>query len=138
MNWMLRLVVEHGTGGNADAPGYRVGGKTGTADKFDRDGGYARDRRMASFLSAFPMDAPRYVVLAMVDEPKPTEYSFGYATGGWVAAPVVKNVIARMAPMLGIPPVPPTPAEEGAPDPSEEWDPLLIPANLRGPAVAAR
>jgi cell division protein FtsI (penicillin-binding protein 3) len=138
MNWLLRLVVEHGTGGNAEAEGYRVGGKTGTADKLAETGGYARNKRIASFLSAFPMDDPRYVVLAMVDEPKPTPYSHGYATGGWVAAPVVGAVIARMAPLLGVEPL-----AAPNPDPNEagkkwKWDPLLIPANLRGRHVAAR
>ncbi len=138
MNWLLRLVVERGTGGKADAEGYRVGGKTGTADKLAETGGYARDKRIASFLAAFPMDNPRYVVLAMVDEPKPTDYSYGYATGGWVAAPVVKAVVERMAPLLGIAPrrEPLIADEEVAKD--EKWDPRLIPANLRGRHVATR
>ncbi|WP_208539290.1 peptidoglycan D,D-transpeptidase FtsI family protein [Algihabitans albus] len=135
MNWLLRLVVKHGTTGKADAEGYRVGGKTGTADKLAAGGGYAVDKRIASVLSAFPMDNPRYVVMAMVDEPKPTDYSFGYATGGWVAAPVVKSVVERMAPLLGIEPQA-EPAEE--PAVSDDWNPHLIPVNLRGRHVAAR
>lgn len=133
MKWLLRLVVERGTGGFADAEGYRVGGKTGTADKLDPDGGYAENRRIASFLSAFPMDAPRYVVLAMIDEPKPTEYSHNYATGGWVAAPVVKAVVERMAPLLGVEPL----ADETF-DRHEQGQPLAIPANLTGRHVASR
>ncbi|WP_375592645.1 penicillin-binding protein 2 [Algihabitans albus] len=137
MNWLLRLVVKEGTTGKADAEGYRVGGKTGTADKLDPNGGYAVDKRIASVLSAFPMDNPRYVVMAMVDEPKPTEYSFGYATGGWVAAPVVKAVIERMAPLLGIEPQA-EPQAEAVAVAGDTWDPLLIPANLRGRHVAAR
>src|SRR3546814_8836238 len=53
---------------------------------------------------AFPMDDPRYVVFAMVDEPKPTKETYGYATGGWVAAPLAGRVIERIAPLLGIQP----------------------------------
>jgi cell division protein FtsI (penicillin-binding protein 3) len=103
MRWMMRLGVQQGTGGKADAEGYLVGGKTGTADKL-RGGGYADDARIASFVAAFPMDNPRYAILAMVDEPKGQKETYGYATGGWVAAPVVKNVVARMAPLVGIEP----------------------------------
>ena len=130
MRWMTRLVVRHGTGRNADAEGYLVGGKTGTADKLAETGGYAEDARIASFLAGFPMDDPRYVVFAMVDEPKPTEYSHGYATGGWVAAPVVKQVVARIAPLLGIQP---RPAEE---DGGDVENALMIPAHLRTGALA--
>jgi cell division protein FtsI (penicillin-binding protein 3) len=103
MRRLMRLVVEHGTGGNADVAGYRVGGKTGTANK-QVGGTYQRNARISSFVGAFPMDDPRYVIFAMVDEPKGHSGSFGYATGGWVAAPVVGNVVARMAPLLGIQP----------------------------------
>jgi len=100
---LLRLVVEKGTGKKADVPGYFVGGKTGTADKLGNHG-YIANARMASFVGVFPINAPRYVVLAMVDDPKPNASSYGYATGGWVAAPAVGRVIQRMAPLLGIPP----------------------------------
>src|SRR3712207_9292680 len=62
--------------------------KTGTADKL-RGRTYAHNARMASFVATFPINAPRYVVLVMVDEPKPNQSSHGYATGGWVAAPAV-------------------------------------------------
>jgi cell division protein FtsI (penicillin-binding protein 3) len=57
---------------------------------------------MSSFIGAFPMNAPRYVVFAMIDEPSGTKKTFGYATGGWVAAPVVGKVIARIGPILGV------------------------------------
>jgi cell division protein FtsI (penicillin-binding protein 3) len=105
MRKLLRLVVEAGTGKNADVPGYVVGGKTGTADK-QSGNGYNRNSRLASFIGAFPMNDPRYVVLVMVDEPKPNATSFGYATGGWVAAPAVGRVVQRMAPLLGLMPEP--------------------------------
>ncbi|WP_343562353.1 peptidoglycan D,D-transpeptidase FtsI family protein [Kiloniella sp. b19] len=103
MRDMMRLVVLHGSGRNADAKGYLVGGKTGTADKL-KGGRYAKNSRVSSFVGAFPMSSPRYVVYVMVDEPKGIKETYGFATGGWVAAPVVKNVVERMAPLLGIAP----------------------------------
>jgi len=103
MRQLMRLVVVNGTGRKADAKGYVVGGKTGTADK-PVDGRYARNARIASFVGAFPMDDPRYVVFAMVDEPKPTKETFGYATGGWVAAPLAGRLVERIGPLLGVAP----------------------------------
>ena len=106
---LLRLVVEDGTGGRADAPGYLVGGKTGTAEK-SGTGGYRRQALISSFIGAFPVDDPRYVVFAMLDEPKGTKKTHGYATGGWVAAPVVGKVVRRIGPLAGI-----RPNEDGLP-----------------------
>ncbi|MBF0372514.1 MAG: penicillin-binding protein 2 [Alphaproteobacteria bacterium] len=105
MRKMMRMVVEEGTGGKADVPGYQVGGKTGTAEKAGGAGGYRTKSLLSSFVGAFPMSDPRYVVLVMVDEPHGTKESFGYATGGWVAAPPVSRIVAQIAPMLGIGPV---------------------------------
>ncbi len=103
MRQLMRLVVREGTGRQAAVPGYQVGGKTGTAEKLV-DGRYARNSRIASFVGAFPMSEPRYVILAMIDEPKGIERTHGYATAGWVAAPVVGRVVARMASLFGMPP----------------------------------
>jgi cell division protein FtsI (penicillin-binding protein 3) len=105
MNAMLRLTVQHGTGRKAEAPGYRIGGKTGTAEKPEA-GGYNRKALITTFAAAFPMDAPRYVVIATLDEPKPTPETFGQASAAWNAAPVVREVVARTAPILGVPPEP--------------------------------
>jgi cell division protein FtsI (penicillin-binding protein 3) len=110
MRRLFRLVVEHGTGNFANAPGYVVGGKTGTAEKV-LGKGYAHKALISSFISAFPMNEPRYAVLVMVDEPHGNKKSFGYATGGWVAAPAVGRIIPRIAPLLGVPPI-----DESAPD----------------------
>lgn len=101
---LLRSVVQYGTGKSAEAQGYRVGGKTGTADKVSGHG-YNRHSLISSFTGAFPMDDPRYVVFVMLDEPKGNKSTYGYATGGWVAAPVASKVIGQMGPMFGIPPV---------------------------------
>ncbi|MEQ8585177.1 MAG: penicillin-binding protein 2 [Thalassobaculaceae bacterium] len=104
MRKLMRLVVLDGTGRNADAPGYMVGGKTGTAEKAGGRG-YARKSLLSSFVAAFPVHDPKYVVLVMVDEPKGQKFSHGYATGGWVAAPAVKRIVERSAPLLGVAPV---------------------------------
>jgi len=104
---LMRVNVIQGSGKKANAEGYMVGGKTGTADKLG-ERGYLDDKRIASFVAAFPIQNPRYVLFAMIDEPKGNKSTFGYATGGWVAAPVIGNVVAEMGPMLGIKPVPST------------------------------
>ena len=101
MRSLLRLVVLEGTGKNANAPGLRVGGKTGTAEKAGA-GGYSRSKNVSTFAAAFPMDAPRYVVLAMLDAPLGSAESFGLTTAGWTAAPVVGRVVSRIGPMLGV------------------------------------
>lgn len=129
MNWLMRLVVQYGTGRKANAPGYMVGGKTGTADKLIGRR-YSNNARTATFVGAFPMDDPRYVVFAMVDEPKGNDSTFGYATGGWVAAPLVGRVVERIGPLVGIRPRPA--AEEAG------VDELLIPAKAGRFALAAQ
>ena len=104
MRQLLRLAVTQGTGGKADVAGYLVGGKTGTAEKPGR-GGYNRKRLISSFLGAFPMNDPRYVVFAMVDEPQGSKATYGYATGGWVGAPTVARIVSSMVSILGISPI---------------------------------
>jgi cell division protein FtsI (penicillin-binding protein 3) len=101
---LMRLTVLSGTGRRAEVAGYPVGGKTGTAEKPGREG-YAGKSLVSSFVAVFPITEPRYVVLAMLDEPRGNESTNGNATGGRVAAPVVGNVIGRIAPMLGIAPM---------------------------------
>jgi cell division protein FtsI (penicillin-binding protein 3) len=103
MRKLMRLVVEEGTGSRADAPGYLVGGKTGTAEK-SKIGGYRRKALLSSFVGTFPVDEPRYVVFALLDEPKGNKKTHGYATGGWVAAPIVGRVVRRIGPIAGIRP----------------------------------
>jgi len=103
---MMRLVVSHpdGTGNFAEAPGYMVGGKTGTAEK-SVNGKYSKRANLATFVATFPVHDPRYVMTIIVDEPKGQKQSGGYATGGWVAAPAVKRIVEQAAPLLGIHPV---------------------------------
>jgi cell division protein FtsI (penicillin-binding protein 3) len=103
MRSLLRLVVTQGTGKKADAPGYRVGGKTGTAEKAV-GGGYASNRVVTSFAGVFPMDDPRYAMVVMLDEPQPTAETYGFRTAGWNAAPIMSKAVSRIAPMLGVHP----------------------------------
>jgi cell division protein FtsI (penicillin-binding protein 3) len=113
MRSILRLVVMKGTGKNANAPGYRVGGKTGTAQKVI-DGRYSQTVNITSFAGVFPMDDPRYVVVVMLDAPHATPETYGFTTAGWNVAPVVSKTISRIAPMLGV-----TPDMHREPDMSE-------------------
>lgn len=103
MRSLLRLVVMKGTGKKADAPGYRVGGKTGTAQKLI-NGRYSQTINLTSFAGVFPMDDPRYVIVVMLDEPKATKDTYGFTTAGWNVAPVVSRTVSRIAPMLGVQP----------------------------------
>ena len=102
MRMLLYAVVAEGTGRKAAVPGYLVGGKTGTAEKAI-GGSYKRDSMITSFVGVFPIERPRYAVLTLMDEPKGTKETFGFATAGWTAAPVAGAVIERIAPVLGIP-----------------------------------
>lgn len=102
MRYLFRLNAEKGSGKRAEVPGYRVGGKTGTAEKVV-NGRYSKDKRFNAFLAAFPMDDPQYIVLSVIDEPKPEKPGMG-ATAGVNAAPIVANIIRRSAAMLGVKP----------------------------------
>ncbi|MGE0726276.1 MAG: peptidoglycan D,D-transpeptidase FtsI family protein, partial [Alphaproteobacteria bacterium] len=104
MRRLLHLVVTDGTGKKAAAPGYMVGGKTGTAEKA-AGRGYRKKALLSSFVGAFPINDPQYALLVMVDEPHATADTHGYATGGWVAAPTVARVVQRIAPLVGVPPI---------------------------------
>ena len=103
MRQLLRAIAIYGTGKNADAPGYRVGGKTGSAEKPGR-GGYRRTSLVSTFAAAFPMDRPRFVVIAMLDEPRGTVASSFQRTASWNAAPIVGRLVPRIGPMLGVRP----------------------------------
>jgi cell division protein FtsI (penicillin-binding protein 3) len=103
MRYLFRLNVTEGTASKADVIGYRVGGKTGTAEKVV-NGRYAKDKLLNSFIGAFPMDNPRYAIIVMLDEPKATPETYGFATSGWNAVPTAGKIIERIAPLLGVKP----------------------------------
>ena len=100
---LMRKNVVEGTGKRANAEGYRVGGKTGTAEKVV-DGRYSSTARLNSFLATFPTDDPQYVILVTLDEPQRVAATNGQATAGVNAAPTVGKVVARIGPILGVPP----------------------------------
>jgi cell division protein FtsI (penicillin-binding protein 3) len=106
LRWLMWLTVTEGTGKLAKVPGYLIGGKTGSADKPFR-GGYRGGGLISSFVAAFPIDQPRYVVLVTLDSPKGDADTFGLAEGGWTAAPTVGRIISRVGTLLGLPPVDP-------------------------------
>ncbi|WP_407876320.1 peptidoglycan D,D-transpeptidase FtsI family protein [Qipengyuania nanhaisediminis] len=103
MRQLMRMISIYGTGRSADAAGYRVGGKTGSAEKARR-GGYAETALISSFAAAFPMERPRYVVVTVLDEPKGTAASSGQRTAAYTAAPIVGALIPRIGPMLDVRP----------------------------------
>jgi len=101
VRYLFKLNGIKGSGRNADVPGFNVGGKTGTADKVV-NGRYASNLNFNAFLAAFPIDDPKYVVLTFCDEPHNGEK--GQNIAAYTAAPMVKNIIARAAPILGVEP----------------------------------
>ena len=105
MRYLFRLNAIKGTARKAEqqALGYRIGGKTGTAEKVI-NGRYNKDKRLNSFVGAFPMEDPKYAVLVMLDEPQPLKETYGYATSGWNAVPTAGKIVARIAPLLGVKP----------------------------------
>ena len=102
MRYLFRWNAVNGSGKNARVPGFNVGGKTGTADKVV-NGRYSNDANFNAFLAGFPIDDPRYVVLTFIDEPK-TDKGNGAALAGNTAAPMVRDIISRSAPLLGVEP----------------------------------
>jgi cell division protein FtsI (penicillin-binding protein 3) len=118
MRDLMRLVVERGTGRRAAVPGIAIGGKTGTALKV-KEGRYTHDV-INSFVAAFPIDAPKYIVMVTLDEPRPEEPG-KINEASQNAAPTAGAIIKRIAPMLDILPTPrfdeaaATPYEQAAP-----------------------
>jgi cell division protein FtsI/penicillin-binding protein 2 len=98
MRELLASVIEEGTGTNASVEGYRVGGKTGTANKLGDDGRYTEETR-ASFVGMAPINDPKVVVAVVIDAP-----DFDYRTGGLAAAPVFSEIMEQALHRLGVSP----------------------------------
>ena len=101
---MMRRVVTEGTASLADVPGYAVAGKTGTAEKPKRGGGYDHEKVVNTFASVFPANDPKYVLVVTLDEPVETTGPKPRRTAGWTAVPVAAEIIRRAAPLLGLRP----------------------------------
>jgi cell division protein FtsI (penicillin-binding protein 3) len=101
---MLRLVVTEGTASLGEVPGYEVAGKTGTADKPKRTGGYYEDKVINTFAAIFPASNPQYVLVVTLDEPMDNTLSVARRTAGWTAVPVAAEIIRRVAPLMGLRP----------------------------------
>jgi len=121
MRYLMRLNALEGSGTHANklAAGYRVGGKTGTAEKVI-NGRYSSEHSLAVFASAFPVDAPKYAMVILVDDPQKENENSG-RTAGWNAGEVTGRIIHRIAPLVGI-----------APNFDERLDIELVPPELRG------
>ena len=120
IRWMMRQVVLRGSGSRADNIAYPVGGKTGTAEKVV-NGRYDRSKRLSSFVGVFPINAPRYAIFVMLDEPKALKETYGFATAAWNAVPVAGAVIPRIGSILGVP--------AAGPD-SDAWMRRIVPERL--------
>lgn len=101
---MMRRVVTEGTASLADVPGYAVAGKTGTAEKPKRGGGYDHEKVVNTFASVFPANDPKYVLVVTLDEPVETTGPKPRRTAGWTAVPIAAEIIRRAAPLLGLRP----------------------------------
>lgn len=95
---MQTVITEGGTGEKAFLDGYTVSGKTGTAQKIDQNGTYAKGKYVSSFLGFAPVKKPQLVVLIIIDEPESAHY------GGTVAAPAFRKILHQTLPYLNIPP----------------------------------
>lgn len=104
MRKLLRDVVIYGSGKNANITGYEVAGKTGTANKLDKNGRYIKGQNITSFVSAFPITDPKYALMVIIDSPKPLKETYGFVTSGWNAVPTGGKIITRIAPQLNIRP----------------------------------
>ena len=106
---LLTEVVEIGTAKGAKIKGYSIGGKTGTAEKVNFiSGGYIKNKVIATFVAVFPMESPKYVLVVTLDEPEDRNMDKPVRTAGRTAVPVAREIINRIAPILGVAPILPT------------------------------
>lgn len=101
---MLRRVVTDGTASAAKMDEYAIGGKTGTADKTKKGGGYYKDKVINTFAATFPTENPQYVLVVTLDEPMEVVAGKVWRTAGWTAVPVAAEIVRRVAPLMGMKP----------------------------------
>jgi cell division protein FtsI (penicillin-binding protein 3) len=110
MRKLMRLVVSEGTGSKAEVVGYYVGGKTGTAN-IAQGGRYDPNKRVSSFFGIMPASKPKYMIYIVINQPVGIKESYGFAGGGWTAAPTVGAVFKRLITLYGINELDPDSAE---------------------------
>ena len=98
-NIMYR-VAEETTAQKARVSGIKVGGKTGTAEKRHRDGTSDSTRNATVFVGIFPVEAPQYIIMIMLDEPHGTKETGGWKTASWNAVPTAGAILNEIMPLL--------------------------------------
>lgn len=108
MRQLLRLVVVKGTSKKANVPGYFVAAKTGTRNMLEANGHYNKERVATSFVGIIgeSVDNPRYIVVALLEDPKGLKKTFGFTAAGWNVAAIGGRILGRVAPLLGLRPNP--------------------------------
>ena len=91
------------TGPRVKIDGYNIGGKTGTSELLNPEGGYFKDRNLTSFIGVFPIDNPKYIIYTAINYPKKEKGTNQRMTGARVNAPLVKNIIIDMIKLYNIP-----------------------------------
>lgn len=105
LRYLMRLNAVEGSAKKINIPGYFAGGKTGTADKIIH-GHYAKDKVFTTFMSILPSDKPKYLFLVLLDDPQAVQGTFGFHTAAWNSGEVCGKIMARVAPLLDMPPNP--------------------------------
>jgi cell division protein FtsI (penicillin-binding protein 3) len=104
MRYLMRSNATHGSATFANIPGYYVGGKTGTADKIIH-GHYSQDKVFTTFMAITPAEKPKYLYLAIYDDPVAAPGDYGYHTAAWNAGRTTGALIRRIQPLQGVPPL---------------------------------
>ena len=106
MRQLLRLVVVQGTSKKANVPGYFVAAKTGTRNMLESSGAYNKNRVTTTFVGLIgeSVEKPRYIVVALLEDPKGLKKTFGFTAAGWNVAPIGGKILGRVAPILGLQP----------------------------------
>ena len=122
MRYLMRSNATHGSASFANIPGYYVGGKTGTADKIVH-GHYSQDRVFTTFMAITPADKPKYLYLAVYDDPQAAPGDYGFHTAAWNAGRIAGALIRRVQPLEGVPPEKDAPTSRSPSSPAWAMEP---------------
>ncbi len=108
MRQLLRLVVLKGTSSKADVPGYFIAAKTGTRNMLEANGRYNKNRVSTTFVGIVgeDLEKPKYILVALLEDPKGMKKTFGFTAAGWNVTPIGGRILGRVAPLLGLQPTP--------------------------------